>query len=382
MRTRGYERKFVMPIKRLPPHPHLDHLKYQAKDLLRGHAARHPDVAQQIREFHPDFSNASDAEIFKASLILSAAQLTIARAYGFPSWPRLKAHVESPALAARLHLPFEERIDDPAFRRAVDLLDAGDADGLRRHLKQHPKLVHQHVSFEGGNYFRNPTLLEFIAENPIRKGRMPANIVDIATVILDVGADRSAMEEALGLVATGRVPRECGTQIPLIDLLTARGADPNGALQAAIAHGEFEAAEALIQRGAHITLAVAAAGGRIEEFRLLLPKSGGEERHRALAFASQYGHIDIVRMLLDAGQDPSAFNPASAHAHSTPLHQAALAGQEEVVRLLLAHGANPNTKDLLWRGTPADWAQHQGLSSLAAFLRTHEEQSTQQEKAR
>jgi hypothetical protein len=87
-----------MPVKRLPPNPNLDHLKYQAKALLRGHAARHPDVAQQIREFHPDFPSASDAEIFKASLSLSAAQLTIARAYGFPSWPRLKAHVESPRL--------------------------------------------------------------------------------------------------------------------------------------------------------------------------------------------------------------------------------------------------------------------------------------------
>jgi hypothetical protein len=248
-------------------------------------------------------------------------------------------------------------------------------------LKQHPKLVHQHVSFEGENYFRNPTLLEFIAENPIRKGRLPANIVEIATVILDAGADRSAMEEALGLIATGCVPRECGTQVPLIDLLTDRGADPNGPLHAAIVHGEFDAAEALIQRGAHMTLAVAAARGGVEEFRLLLPRSGSEDRHRALAFSSQYGQIEIVRMLLDAGQDPSVFNPVGAHAHSTPLHQAALAGHEEVVRLLLTHGANPNTKDLLWRGTPADWAQHQGRSSLAAFLRMHEEKSTQQAKA-
>lgn len=370
-----------MPVKRLPPNPNLDHLKYQAKDLLRGLAARHPSVVQQIREFHPDFSNASDAEIFNATLSLSAAQLTIARAYGFPSWPRLKAHVESPALAARLNLPFEERIDDPAFLRAVDLLDAGDADGLRHHLKQHPKLVHQHVPFEGGNYFRNPTLLEFIAENPIRKGRLPANIVEIATVILDAGATESAIEEALGLVATGRIPRECRVQVPLIDLLTDRGADPNGALQAAIAEAEFDAAEALIQRGARMTLAAAAAMGRIDDFLRLLPTASNEDRHRALALASQFGHIEIVRMLLDTGQDPSAFNPVGAHAHSTPLHQAALAGHEEIVRLLLAHGANPKTKDLLWRGTPADWAQHQGLSSLAASLRTHEERSMQQEKA-
>jgi hypothetical protein len=231
-----------MPVKRLPSNPDLEHFKYQAKDLLRGHAARHPDVAQQIREFHPDFIAASDSEIFNAALSLSATQLTIARAYGFPSWPRLKAHVESPALPAGLNRPFEERIEDPIFRRAVDLLDAGEANGLRQHLKQNPKLVHQHVTFEGGNCFRNPTLLEFSAENPIRKGKLPANIVEIATAILNAGTDLSAMEEALGLVSTESISRECSVQIPLIDLLTDRGADPNGALQAAVAHGEFHAA--------------------------------------------------------------------------------------------------------------------------------------------
>ena len=39
--------------------------------------------------------------------------------------------------------------------------------------------------FEGGNYFRNPTLLEFIAENPIRRGTLPENIAEVAKVILD-----------------------------------------------------------------------------------------------------------------------------------------------------------------------------------------------------
>jgi hypothetical protein len=33
--------------------------------------------------------------------------------------------------------------------------------------------VHQHVVFEGGNYFRDPTLLEFVAENPVRHGTLP-----------------------------------------------------------------------------------------------------------------------------------------------------------------------------------------------------------------
>src|SRR5215467_8906260 len=53
--------------RRLPEHPDLRHLKDQAKDLLRvGQAAS-----------------------------LAGAQFQVARQYGFASWPKLKAHVES-----------------------------------------------------------------------------------------------------------------------------------------------------------------------------------------------------------------------------------------------------------------------------------------------
>src|ERR1700682_2325210 len=188
-----------MPVRRLPSNPNLDHLKYQAKDLLKERTARSPGVAQRIREFHPRFRRATDVEIFDA-------QLTIAREYGFPSWARLKRHIENPTLSDRLDLPHQQRIEDATFRRAVELLDAGDVAGLRAHLNQHPNLVHQRVAFEGGNYFRNPTLLEFVAENPVRHGTLPANIVEVTKVILDAGASQSARNETLMLVSTGRVP--------------------------------------------------------------------------------------------------------------------------------------------------------------------------------
>jgi ankyrin repeat protein len=269
-------------------------------------------------------------------------------------------------------LPHHERIEDPVFRYAVDLIDAGDATGLRAFLKQHPKLARQHVVFEGGNYFRNPSLLEFIAENPIRHGRLPENIVATTEVILESGAEPAALVETLGLVATGRVVRECGVQIPLIDLLCDHGTDPDGALQAAIGHGEFEAAEALIGRGAAVNLPVAAALGRVEEVRGLIPAADTEDRHRALAVAAQFGHVAIVRSLLDAGEDPNRYNSGGFHSHSTPLHQAALAGHEEVVRLLIDRGANVTMRDILWKGTPADWAHHEGRTELEAYLRALE----------
>src|ERR1700722_7649706 len=138
-----------MPVRRLPSNPSLDHLKYQAKDLLKDHAARDSGTAQRLREFHPRFRRSTDAEVFNAQLRLSDAQVAIARESGFPSWARLKRHIEKPTLSDRLNLPHHERIEDTMFRGAVDLIDGGDADGLRNWLREHPKVVHQHIVFEG-----------------------------------------------------------------------------------------------------------------------------------------------------------------------------------------------------------------------------------------
>lgn len=257
------------------------------------------------------------------------------------------------------------------FRRAVDLLDAGDADGLRAHLAMHPGLIQQQVVFEDWNYFRNPTLLEFAAENPIRRGSLPSNIVPVAKVILDAGgkANPASMNSTLGLVCSGSVSRECGMQISLIDLLCDYHADPNSAMLAALAHGEFQAAEALIRRGAQIDMATAAATGRAEQVRKLLPAADGESRHRALALAAQHGHAAVVSLLLEAGEDPNRYNPVGCHAHAMPLHHAALEGHDEVVRLLLDRGARLDIKDLLFHGTPVNWARHGGRTETENYLR-------------
>jgi len=66
----------------LPPHPNLTHLKKQAKDLLRE--MQQQDPATQLAD----------------------AQHALARNYGFASWPKLKAHVES--------LPAAEKTAGPA----------------------------------------------------------------------------------------------------------------------------------------------------------------------------------------------------------------------------------------------------------------------------
>src|SRR5579884_2543104 len=75
-----------LPTRTLREHANLDQLKIQAKELLRRFLAGEPEAAAEVNtHFH-------DAD--RANFALHDAQLVIARAYGFKSWPRLKAYVD------------------------------------------------------------------------------------------------------------------------------------------------------------------------------------------------------------------------------------------------------------------------------------------------
>lgn len=92
----------------------------------------------------------------------------------------------------------------------------------------------------------------------------------------------------------------------------------------------------------------------------------------ALSLAADFGHAEIVRLLLDAGENPNRYNPVGGHSQATPLHQAAGRGHEDVVRLLVERGARTDTKDILWQATPADWARHASKLEIETFLRGQE----------
>lgn len=224
-----------------------------------------------------------------------------------------------------MKLALIDQINDTAFRHAVGLMDAGDAEGLRAHLVAHPGLVTQRVQLDPG-YFEAPALICFIAENPIRNGTMPANVTDIAGVLIDAGAPASMLTEALVLVASGWIARKSGAQTPLIIRLCSAGADPDTPLMPALDHGEFTAVAALIAAGATPTPPVAAATGNAAESRHFFPDANALHRHQSLALAAQYGHVNTLELLFNAGEDPNRFNPHGCHAHSPVLHQAALAG--------------------------------------------------------
>lgn len=358
-----------MPTKTLPEKIDIDELKQQAKDLLIALRRSEPSALQRVREFHPAAKKLSDVELSRQSYTLGDAQLTLAREYGISNWRRLHETANS-ILGIELELPHHERIEDPLFRKAVDFVDEGDIDALRSLLDLHPEIITQTVRYEDGNYFRNPSLLEFVAENPVRHNSLPYNVVAVAKLILDKGAKQhsDSIGCTLSLVSSGRVIRECGLQVPMIDLLCDYGASPDGAMNPALGHGEFEAANALIRRGATVDLVAAAAMGRVEDAKRQLDAASSEQRHQALAMGTQHGHATVVALLLDAGEDPNRYNPVGFHAHSTPLHQAALSGHLETVKLLVSRGARVDIEDINFQTTARVWADHGGHEEIGMFL--------------
>ena len=83
----------------LPERPNLRHLRDEAKALVKTGAA----------------------------LSLSAAQLQIARLYGFASWPRLKAHVDAIEAAQREFAELKLAIDGNDLERVKALTLEGYA---------------------------------------------------------------------------------------------------------------------------------------------------------------------------------------------------------------------------------------------------------------
>jgi ankyrin repeat protein len=110
------------------------------------------------------------------------------------------------------------------------------------------------------------------------------------------------------------------------------GADADTAIRSAAVHDEHDSVRALLRHGAKLDLPVAAALGEETEFEHLPKVATPQDRHFALAFAAQFGYANIVRSLLDAGEDLDRYHPPGGHSHATPLHQAAAAGHEAVAR--------------------------------------------------
>lgn len=67
----------------------------RAKDLLSALCAGDADALSRFRKHHPGGADLHSAAEIEHVARLSEAQLVVARELRFPSWPKLKAHIQA-----------------------------------------------------------------------------------------------------------------------------------------------------------------------------------------------------------------------------------------------------------------------------------------------
>jgi len=363
----------------LPPRPDLHHYRKRAKDLAK--ACRSGDAGamgvwaerwvQDLIALQPEHSRPRRADADRrteqvatfagerlgADCSLNQAQFVIARAHGFESWPRLSHHL---AAVSGKSSPIS------AFEDAADAIVTGDRPTLERLLAESPELIGARSDRE-----HRATLLHYVSANGVENYRQetPANIVEIARLLLDAGADVNAEADVygggattLGLVVTSAHPRAAGVQNELADLLLDRGARlDKDIVRGCLMNGCPEAAEHMVQRGAALGLEEAAGIGRLDLVREQLDgrmtATSQKDLVSAALMATWYDHDEIVAYLLDRGLDAGARGDEG----QTTLHLAAYEGKQSIVELLLRRGAPVNVTDDTYRTPPLVWALHAWL---------------------
>ncbi len=215
--------------------------------------------------------------------------------------------------------------NDALFKRAVDAIDSGVITGLEGLITEHPSLVKERLQTTEGGYFKDPYLIWFVADNPIRNAKLPPNIVAVTRLLIDTvkreapDSYQHQIDYTLGLVATGRIPREFGVQIAMMDLLIDAGATPGSGIDA-LAHGNIEAAQHLINLGGDLTLAAAVCLERIDDIKRLGATTDRGEKLTAITAAAFYGKANMIRFLLTIGADPNGYPEGNSGFSIVMLH--------------------------------------------------------------
>jgi len=375
-----------MSSRTLPARPSLAQLRLQARELRRDHREGRASAAARIAAHHPRLQGRPPREVLAHPLALADAQLVLAREYGFESWARLKHHVETASRVARL-------TPHPRFAEALAALDAGDAERLRALVAEDPSLLAARTNLDPPyGYFTAATLLHHVAGNPGREARLPANVVEIARVLLDAGAEPDAETlgrnggTTMGLLITSKQASDRGVSGPLMDLLLAHGARLDlhgpGALDPALANHAPRAAERMIELGAKADIFAAAALGRLDLLRAMFDADGrllARPRRRgrlmsardAIGLAMLYAYVAGRREAVDFLLEKDGNWNMTGVNNGTAMHRAAWDGDLDMVKRLIARGADLYNRDNPWNSTPLSWAQHNRQFEVFDWMRAN-----------
>jgi ankyrin repeat protein len=369
-----------MEARPLPRRPSLEQYKKQAKDLLKACISPDPSaihqwaaqwvesyagqeaevqarlrgiaLTQQLRdsarreEIARIEKRIQEGKLVKPDPRLADAQFFVARVHGFDNWSKFAQQVQ--ALQRRYS-------QDARFEAAADAIVSGDIRILEQLLREDPQLISTR-----SQRTHNAPLLHYVAANGIENFRQktPKNIVEIARLLLDAGADVNAESNAygggctaLGLAATSVHPERAGVQEALLQILLDYGAalDKPGvggnrhtAVEGCLWNGRGRAAKFLASRGAQLNLETAAGTGGLAVVRSFFFEDGTlkpfvtkAQLQRGFLWACEYGYQDIVGFLLEHGADLRD----QAGTGEAALHWAVVGGKLSTVNLLLKRGA-------------------------------------------
>jgi ankyrin repeat protein len=318
----------------LPDRLNLDHLKKQAKQLIRLYRSRDAAAMARFRSTLPEAAGLSDEDLSSRGLRLHDAQSCVAREHGFASWPDLKRYVEVQAVAREARAV--------RILRWLQLIYRGDVSNTsgRANLR---------------------VGLRMLAEDP----GLVAGDPYLACAIGDEDALRQATQADPSWVNLSGGP----LQMPPLF---------------AVAHSGLLRVEEFRERLHGSARLLIAAGADVNQrIYSRWPPASLETPDMRYPLSTLYGaaganhDVVLTRLLLDAGADPddgeslyhSLENPACTRllleygariAESNAIYRAIDLEDETALKLLLAHGGDPNeparNAPLTDWGSPLAWA--------------------------
>lgn len=110
----------------LPARPNLEHLRNQAKDLLKAYRSGDPSAIARFRESLPRYSDLTDDDLARLSLSLGDAQRVVATEYGFSGWLQMRQFVERKDGADMIEMTVDHvRVNNVTNLRTVVLKEKG-----------------------------------------------------------------------------------------------------------------------------------------------------------------------------------------------------------------------------------------------------------------